>query len=303
MTVTSGGKTLALPVTHAATGRTITAWRLLRDTAGTGLRLDLTYSGASGWVRYRAFSATTADFVSAAGTLRLIRPDGTRREYRGSLRAVRNAITLSTINVVPMESYLRSVVPAEMPASWPKTALAAQAVAARTYAAYKRARGNDTRDICDTTACQVYAGKAAWSSTGTLLRTYETSASDAAITASGLRVLRYGGALALTEFSASNGGYTVASSLPYQVAKPDPYDGAVPNSANTWTKMVTLGALSDAWPEIGTPKALVVIARDGNGQWGGRVTSVQIVGSRSTVTVTGARFTSALGLRSTWWRG
>lgn len=66
---------------------------------------------------------------------------------------------------------------------------------------------------------------------------------------------------------------------------------------------MTLSALSDVWPEIGTPKPLVVTARDGNGQWGGRVTSVQIVGSRSTVTVIGARFTSALGLRSTWWRG
>ena len=144
---------------------------------------------------------------------------------------------------------------------------------------------------------------AAWSSSGSLLRAYEVTTTDSAITASRLRALRYGSGFALTEFSSSNGGYTVASSLPYQVAKPDPYDGAVRNTANSWTKSVTLSALSDAWPSIGTAKALVVNSRDGNGQWGGRVTSVSIVGTHATITVTGARFTSALGLRSTWWRG
>ena len=303
MAVTAGGTKVTLPATHAATGRTISAWRLVPNPSGSGLRLDFTYTGAGGWVRDRVFSTATAEFTSTRGTLRLIRPDSSRREYRGSLRAVRNVLTLSTINVLPMESYLRSVVPAEMPASWPATALAAQAVAARTYAAYKRARATGASDICDTTACQVYAGKAAWSSSGSLLRAYEVTTTDSAITASRLRALRYGSGFALTEFSSSNGGYTVASSLPYQVAKPDPYDGAVRNTANSWTKSVTLSALSDAWPSIGTAKALVVNSRDGNGQWGGRVTSVSIVGTHATITVTGARFTSALGLRSTWWRG
>jgi stage II sporulation protein D len=38
---------------------------------------------------------------------------------------------------VSLEDYLRSVVPSEMPASWPLDALMAQAVAARTYALYR----------------------------------------------------------------------------------------------------------------------------------------------------------------------
>lgn len=51
---------------------------------------------------------------------------------------------------VPLEDYVKGVVPNEMPASWPPAALQAQAVAARTYGVYKQlTRGfvyPDTRD-------------------------------------------------------------------------------------------------------------------------------------------------------------
>ena len=40
--------------------------------------------------------------------------------------------------VLPMESYLRGVVPQEMSSSWKPAALQAQAIAARTYAAQRR---------------------------------------------------------------------------------------------------------------------------------------------------------------------
>ena len=45
---------------------------------------------------------------------------------------------------------------------------------------------------------------------------------------------------------------------------------------------------------------MVVLDRDGNGQWGGRVEEIRIVGSRGRVTVSGDTLRSALGLRSTW---
>lgn len=63
---------------------------------------------------------------------------------------------------VAMEEYLRGVVPAEMPPSWPLEALKAQAVAARTYAtnATKWPRHSPQgADLCDTAQCQ------AWSAT------------------------------------------------------------------------------------------------------------------------------------------
>ena len=63
------------------------------------------------------------------------------------------------MNVLRLDDYVKGVVPREMPASWPPAAVRAQAVAARTYAAFDRA-AHPTRyyDTCDTTSCQVYGG-------------------------------------------------------------------------------------------------------------------------------------------------
>lgn len=46
----------------------------------------------------------------------------------------------------PLEEYLRGVVPAEMPATWPMEALMAQAIAARGYALWRRQHGYSTDD-------------------------------------------------------------------------------------------------------------------------------------------------------------
>src|SRR5665647_343751 len=190
-----------------------------------------------------------------------------------------------------METYLRAVVPAEMPSSWKPAALAAQAVAARSYANNDRASApaGRTYDTCDTTSCQMYSGVPA-----------EAATTDAAIAATAGQTLTYLGESAFTQFSAANGGYSVAGSQPYLVAKPDPYDGVVPNSANSWTKSITVASIEKAWPSIGTYRQLRIISRDGHGQWGGRVLSAMIVGAAASVTVKGTAFQAAFGLRSEW---
>ncbi|MHB0874577.1 MAG: SpoIID/LytB domain-containing protein [Anaerolineae bacterium] len=63
------------------------------------------------------------------------------------------------VEVMELEQYLRGVVPAEMPASWPAPALAAQAVAARTYTLAAIASPRHSArgaDLCDSTCCQVW---------------------------------------------------------------------------------------------------------------------------------------------------
>ncbi|MBD2104770.1 SpoIID/LytB domain-containing protein [Leptolyngbya sp. FACHB-261] len=65
------------------------------------------------------------------------------------------------INILPVEEYLRGVVPNEMPASWHMDALQAQAVAARTYALRtqsSRKWGSNPFDLVDDTRDQVYRG-------------------------------------------------------------------------------------------------------------------------------------------------
>lgn len=54
--------------------------------------------------------------------------------YRGHIELIKDEKGIAVINELPLEEYLYSVVPSEMPASYPNEALKAQAICARTYA-------------------------------------------------------------------------------------------------------------------------------------------------------------------------
>jgi len=53
--------------------------------------------------------------------------------YRGVIELTARPDGLTVVNELPIEEYLYSVLPSEMPSSWPAAALRAQAVAARSY--------------------------------------------------------------------------------------------------------------------------------------------------------------------------
>ena len=67
---------------------------------------------------------------------------------------------LLLINHLPLEEYIKGVIPAEMPASFPLEALKAQAVAARgkVLGAWGLVHQDDPYDVCATVHCQVYSG-------------------------------------------------------------------------------------------------------------------------------------------------
>ncbi|HEX9822222.1 MAG TPA: SpoIID/LytB domain-containing protein [Methylomirabilota bacterium] len=98
-----------------------------------------------------------------AGAFRLrsdlpIRLNG--REYPAPLDILKNGDGLAVVNEVPLEEYLVGVVRAEAGEKWPLEALRAQAVVARTYAAYHRAlNGARPYHILASTAHQQYAGR------------------------------------------------------------------------------------------------------------------------------------------------
>ncbi len=82
-----------------------------------------------------------------------------KEEYRGVLEALETEDGYVIINELPIEEYLYSVVPSEMPANYPMEALKAQAICARTYAylhilspGYPQWNAH----VDDTTAFQVY---------------------------------------------------------------------------------------------------------------------------------------------------
>ena len=80
-------------------------------------------------------------------------------EYPGKLILRDTSEGILMVNVLPLEEYLKRVVPSEMPASYEEEALKAQAVCARTYA-LKKIKENDLEkygaDVDDSVNNQVY---------------------------------------------------------------------------------------------------------------------------------------------------
>ena len=295
---TALGAQSALAVRDVASGLLYTLpagpqrWRGVHD--GAGMHID-SYNG-SAWARWTAPDGRSTwtgplRFGAGATAITTLYIGQTATRYRGSLTAVpTGTTTVSTVNTVDMDLYLRSVVPAESPASWLAAALRSQAVAARTYAAYGRARSAGNQwDTCDTTACQVYKGVAS-----------EAASTTTAVRDTANQIRTIGGQPILAEFSASNGGYTAKGGPSYQVAKADPYDaagGANPNT--TWNVTLTTAEVNARYPQVGTPTALRVVTRSGTGAWRGRITDLYLDGTAGSAHLTGDD--ARVIFKSTWW--
>lgn len=124
-----------------------------------------------------------------------------RKWYRGHFMLTNDGIGLTVINDIPIEEYLRGVVPSEMPPSWEHEAHKAQAIAARSYAmANKGKRAKYGYDLKDTPEDQAYGGASA-----------ETTQTNEAVSETEGIVLIYNGKIIPAYYSASAGGKTVAS--------------------------------------------------------------------------------------------
>jgi stage II sporulation protein D len=160
--------------------------------------------------------------------------------YRGALEVVptdSDAGSLNAINAVPVDQYVKGVIPNESPPSWPMAALQAQAVAARSFGLSSQVNGNGF-DLYDTTSSQVYEGIAD-----------ETSRTNRAANSTRGQVVMHGGRVAQTFFSACSGGHTESVQnvffgppIPYLVGVPDPHDHFCP--LHTWTLRFSAAEIS-----------------------------------------------------------
>ncbi len=122
-----------------------------------------------------------------------------RDVFAGDMKVQPNAYSSYTlVNQVPIDAYLRGVVPHEIGAGAPRNAIQAQAILARTYALRNLRRfAIDDYEICADTQCQVYFGLA------------ETDpVSDSAIAATSGQVLTYQNELVDALYSSTTGGVT-----------------------------------------------------------------------------------------------
>jgi len=99
--------------------------------------------------------------ISLKGPISLQAPDGLRFEngiYMGPFTIQSNAYgSWTLVEHVPIERYLKGVVPYEIGANAPEAALAAQSILARTWAVANTHRFKvDGYNLCSDTQCQVY---------------------------------------------------------------------------------------------------------------------------------------------------
>lgn len=209
--------------------------------------------------------------------------------YRGTLIVHRRSGRLTVVNKLPLDRYLRGVVPWEMPDDWHPEALRAQAVVARSYALATLKPGT-VFDLYADTRSQVYGGVQA-----------EAATTNVAIGSTAGQVLLWNGRVATTFYHSTSGGATVsvaeawprATPVPYLVSVADPYDrlskhhrwGPVRLSPAAVGKKLGIRAVRD-----------LVVARGPSG----RVTEVTLKARGGTRTMLSQDFRRALDLRSTW---
>jgi stage II sporulation protein D len=277
----AGGRTLAPGRRYIAT-RGLSGAVTLRSASGRDLgsyASPLTINGAEGGFQVNGRSANAA-------------VDG---RYRGALQLRSAAIGgVSAINAIGLDDYIRGVVAGEMPSTWPREALRAQAVAARTYALATSKMGDGFDQYADTRS-QVYNGISG-----------ETATTDAAVVATAGEVVAFAGKPIVTYYFSTSGGRTEdvensflgADPAPYLRSVEDPYDSASPR--HRWTKQMSLRSAQRRLGTLvkGSLRRIKVLSRGKSP----RVVRAQIVGSGGRTNVSGPTLRSKLGLNDTWAR-
>jgi SpoIID/LytB domain protein len=209
--------------------------------------------------------------------------------YRGTLIVHRQAGKLTIVNQLPLDRYLRGVVPWEMPDDWEREALRAQAVVTRSYALATLKPGT-LFDLYADTRSQVYGGIRA-----------ESESTNRAIGSTVGRVLYWNGRIATTYYHSTSGGMTIsieeawprATPVPYLVSVSDPYDSLSKHhrwGPFRWTP-------TDVGRKLGVGAVRDVIVSRGPS---GRVSEVTLKGHGGTQTMPSLDFRRAFDLRSTW---
>lgn len=213
--------------------------------------------------------------------------------YRGALVARAEGGNLMVINAVPLEGYVKGVVANEVPSSWHRQTLRAQAVAARSYG-IATSRSGDFDHYADTRS-QVYGG-----------RRSETKRTNRAVDGTRHQVVRHRGRVAVTYFFSTSGGRTESVEYGFSGGRPSPYLKSVSDpfddisDHHRWTVTYSNALMASRLSGLfrGNLRRIRVL-RTGDSP---RIVRARVVGSRGSSAVSGETLRSRLGLRSTWAR-
>lgn len=236
--------------------------------------------------RRRPFARGFADFSCARSQLRL-----GGRPYRGDLVVRSNGTTLSVINALELDDYVRGVVPSESPSRWPMAELKAQAVAARSYAVAEL-KPDAHYDLVPTAQDQVYGGMEA-----------ERPRSNLAVEKTEGQILTFDGQVARTYYSSSSGGRTEAVQDAWPSSAPIPYLRSVPDRWDIYSPNHDWGPYAYSAEQLAARLGLAGAIESARVQRNSSLRAAAVwmrLSSGRATSLSGARVASALGLRSTW---
>lgn len=207
----------------------------------------------------------------------------------GALEVRRTRQGLMVVNEVPLEDYVAGALAGEIPSSWQREALRAQAVASRTYAIHQSvAHGGEPYHVESTTRSQVYAGLDG-----------ETPSLRQAVEDTRCEVLTHAGAPILAAFHSASGGQTASAGevwgreLRYLVSREVAGEDDSPDTY--WRAALSRTTLSRTLETAGHPIGSVRSVRVLDRSESGRVTRIRLEGTKGKITLTGRELRDAAG--------
>jgi len=273
---------LATVATVALLAAPAGASTLVVEGAGDGHGVGMSQDGALGYAQHGWSDAAILAHYYTGTTL-----------GRASASASVRVLEGSRVVAVPLERYVRGVVAAEMPSSWPAATLEAQAIASRTYALTDRA-GGARFDVYSDTRSQMYESPPTPAA--------ETAATNAAVAATAGQIVLYQGKPAITYYFASSGGMTEDNENSFLGSEPQPWLRGVPDAyetkASSWKLSIGFASAAARLRGLvkGSFRGIEVLKRGVSP----RIIAAEVLGSRGASPVSGPELAARLGLMSTW---
>jgi stage II sporulation protein D len=207
--------------------------------------------------------------------------------YRGAF-LISPGVTV--VNSIGIDDYVQGVVPGEMPSSWSREALKAQAVVARTYALATLKPGK-TFDLYPDTRSQMYRGASG-----------EAFSTNSATRATAGEAVTVGSHPVITYYFSTSGGKTEdvqnvffgSLSRSWLKGVDDPFDGISPR--HRWRLAMSASSLGRRVGLGGAVRKVKVLSRG----FSPRIIRARFYGRHRSRTLTGPSIRSALGLFDSW---
>lgn len=228
-------------------------------------------------------------------------PQVNKRAYKGQLQLVVQDGRLLVVNQLPLEDYLACVLPAKTMVVWPDEVLKAQAVAARSYALYKKQHAALGYDITATDSELFYEGSG---------KRIEKDAVTKLIRATRGQYLEDGRGLAIESVStSSSGGRTESAKNLWErevsyLQSVEDYDSDSPEYSWEYRAVPALleSLLAQRGYATGRLTSIRLSPLDDKGvdrTLTGRVKYIVLSGENNTVQLSGSELMELLGLNST----